>query len=732
MEGLTEADPRAVGEFRIRARLGAGGMGQVFLATSPGGRMVAVKVIHPELARDSEFVRRFRGEVEAARRVSGMYTAPVVAAGVEERPPWLATAFVPGPSLADIVSRYGPLPVPALWRLAAGLADALRAIHAAGLVHRDLKPANVLLASDGPRVIDFGISRAVTDSRLTATGAIIGTPSFMSPEQVEGNAAGPPSDVFSLGSVLAFAASGVSPFSPGPSGSSASVLYRVVHGSPELGAVPGEVRELIQACLAKEAAWRPDLGQVAARCAAAAEYLGMSPVAFWPPEVARVIEAQQAALAAEVEALPVSAGWPRTGPSRRGSPDPTGAWAPAWASGQTSPSALPASAGTGMNVSRRNLLIGAGAGSAIVAGGVVAWVVSARSPAHTPRGTGYEATRARSPVGAGAGETGPGSIAWAFTTGDEILSNPCVGDGVVYVGSKDNYLYAVNAATGKQTWKSRQGWVSAAPQVVNGMVCVATVTGEFSAIRATTGKVAWRRQTGTPAVFKPDWAVDGGAVILQSTTQPLTVYDAVTGSKGSTTFGSPGQFAGGAIGTANGVLYAVEESSALFAVRIATATTLWQRYVSSNESGFFTSIVIIDGAIYITDDSGTLYSLNAANGNSNWTYQAGASQLSTPVAADGIVYVTDDSGILHAITTAGGKRVWTRQTVSSGEIGPAFHRGRLYVSTGLAVQALDARTGKTVWSRTPRNTGAFVSTPAVANGLVFIGSTNDNLYAIRA
>jgi outer membrane protein assembly factor BamB len=732
MEGLTEADPRVVGEFRLRARLGAGGMGQVFLATSPGGRMVAVKVIHPELARDSEFVRRFRAEVEAARRVSGMYTAPVVAAGVDERPPWLATAFVPGPSLADIVSRYGPLPVPALWRLAAGLADALRAIHAAGLVHRDLKPANVLLASDGPRVIDFGISRAVADSRLTATGAIIGTPSFMSPEQVEGNVAGPPSDVFSLGSVLAFAASGVTPFSAGPGGSSASVLYRVVHGSPELGIVPGEVRELVQACLAKDAAWRPDLGQVAARCAAAAEYLGMSPVAFWPPEVARVIEAQQAALAAEVAALPVSAGWPRTGPSRLDSPDPTGAWAPAWASGQTGPSALPEPSGARVNVSRRNLLIGAAAGGAIVVGGVAAWVVSSRPSANNANAAGDEPTRAGSPAGARALGTGPASTAWAFTTGNEILSNPGVGNGVVYVGSKDNYLYAVNAATGKQIWKSRQGLVSAAPQVVNGMVCVATVTGEFSAIRAATGAVAWRQQTDTPAAFKPDWAVAGGTVILQSTTQPLTVYDAVTGAKGTTTFGSPGQFAGGAIGAANGVLYAVEESSALFAVRIATGTVLWQRYVSSNESGFFTSIVIIDGVIYITDDGGTLYSLNAANGNSNWTYPAGASQLSTPVAADGIVYVTDDSGILHAITTAGGKRVWTHQTVSSGEIGPALHRGRLYVSTGLAVQALDARTGNAVWSYTPPNTGAFVSTPAVADGLVFIGSTNDNLYAIRA
>jgi serine/threonine protein kinase len=184
MESLTAADPRTIGEFRLLARLGAGGMGQVFLATSPGGRMVAVKVIHADLVRDAGFVRRFHAEVNAARRVSGFYTAPVVAAGVDDRPPWLATAFVPGPSLESLVSRYGPLPVPALWRLAAGLADALRAIHAAGLVHRDLKPANVLLAADGPRVIDFGIARTLADSRLTTTRSIIGTPSFMSPEQV--------------------------------------------------------------------------------------------------------------------------------------------------------------------------------------------------------------------------------------------------------------------------------------------------------------------------------------------------------------------------------------------------------------------------------------------------------------------------------------------------------------------------------------------------------------------
>jgi outer membrane protein assembly factor BamB len=752
MEGLTAADPQAVGEFRLLARLGAGGMGQVFLATSPGGRMVAVKVIHPELAYDSQFVRRFRAEVEAARRVSGMYTAPVVAAGVDDRPPWLATAFVPGPSLEAIVFRYGPLPVPALWRLAAGLADALRAIHATGLVHRDLKPANVLLAADGPRVIDFGISRAVTDSRLTATGAIIGTPSFMSPEQVEGNAAGPATDVFSLGSVLAFAASGSSPFSGGPGGSPAAALYRVVHGSPELGMVPAQIRELVQACLTKEAAWRPDLGQVAARCAAAAEHLGLSPVPFWPPDVARVIEAQQAALAAEVEALPTApsvqmpalapahaAPWSPTAPSRPGSPGslgspgPTGAWAPAGAREQTGPSGPP---GARVNVSRRTLLIGTGAGGITVAAGVAAWVIGSRSLARTPPDSPRKSTTAGLPRGTGgrtrAGGTEPGTSAWVFPTSDEILSNPGVGNGVVYVGSKDNYVYAVSAATGKLIWRSWQGWVSAAPQVVNGMVCVATAEGVFSAIRATTGAVAWQQPTYTPAAFRPTWAVNEDTVILPSTTQPLTVYDVVTGSKGTTTFGSPGQFAGGAFGVANGVLYAIEESSALFAVRIATGATVWKRYVSSDESGFFTSIVIGDGAVYITDDTGMLYSLNAANGNSNWSYPAGGSQVSTPVAAGGLVYVTDDSGILHAITTSGGNQVWTRHTITSGEIGPAVSGSTLYVSTGEALQALDARTGNALWSYTPPDTGALVSTPAVANGLVFIGSTNDNLYAIRA
>ena len=215
MEPLSANDPRAVGEYQLRARLGAGGMGRVYLGFSPAGRAVAIKVVHPELARDAEFRQRFGREVAAARAVSGMYTAAVVAAGLDADPPWFATAYVPGPSLADVVERHGALPEAAVWRLAAGLAEALRAVHACGVVHRDLKPANVLLAADGPHVIDFGISRAFEGTSVTAAGMVVGTPGYMSPEQAEGAQAGPPSDVFSLGCVLAYAATGSAPFGGG-------------------------------------------------------------------------------------------------------------------------------------------------------------------------------------------------------------------------------------------------------------------------------------------------------------------------------------------------------------------------------------------------------------------------------------------------------------------------------------------------------------------------------------
>jgi serine/threonine protein kinase len=257
---LKTGDPASVGPYRLLGRLGAGGMGQVYLAKSPGGRLVAIKLIRPELAEERGFRSRFASEINAARNVSGIYTAAVVDADSDADLPWMATVYVPGPSLTDAVEDNGPLPVESVIALAAGLAEALQAIHRAGLVHRDLKPSNVLLATDGPRVIDFGISLALERSMMTATGMVMGSPGFMSPEQARGQReVGAPTDVFSFGAVLAFAATGTSPFGTGPT---PALLYRVVNETPDLTAVPARLSPLIEQCLAKDPADRPTPAEI--------------------------------------------------------------------------------------------------------------------------------------------------------------------------------------------------------------------------------------------------------------------------------------------------------------------------------------------------------------------------------------------------------------------------------------------------------------------------------------
>jgi hypothetical protein len=258
---LRAGDPREVGSYRLLGRLGIGGMGQVYLARSPGGRLVALKVIRPELADEPGFRARFAREVAAARQVSGVLTAAVMDADPDAETPWMATAYVQGPSLAEAVEGYGPLPERSALALALGLAEALHAIHAAGVVHRDLKPSNVLLAGDGPRVIDFGISRAMERSMLTTSGTVMGSPGFLSPEQAEGRPAGRPTDVFSLGAVLTYAAAGHGPFG---SGQASALLYRVVNQAPDLSGVPSRLRPAVERCLAKDPLARPALADLLA------------------------------------------------------------------------------------------------------------------------------------------------------------------------------------------------------------------------------------------------------------------------------------------------------------------------------------------------------------------------------------------------------------------------------------------------------------------------------------
>ncbi|MEU5916647.1 serine/threonine-protein kinase [Streptomyces sp. NPDC004288] len=262
MMRLRREDPRIVGSFRLHRRLGAGGMGVVYLGSDRRGQRVALKVIRPDLAEDQEFRSRFAREVSAARRIRGGCTARLVAADLEAERPWFATQYVPGPSLHDRVAEEGALRAADVASIGAALSEGLVAVHEAGVVHRDLKPSNILLSPKGPRIIDFGIAWATGASTLTHVGTAVGSPGFLAPEQVRGAAVTPATDVFSLGATLAYAAMADSPFGHG---SSEVMLYRVVHEEPQLQGVPDALAPLIRACLAKDPEDRPSTLQLSMR-----------------------------------------------------------------------------------------------------------------------------------------------------------------------------------------------------------------------------------------------------------------------------------------------------------------------------------------------------------------------------------------------------------------------------------------------------------------------------------
>ncbi|MEU9036558.1 serine/threonine-protein kinase [Streptomyces sp. NPDC048352] len=389
MRQLRESDPRAAGPYRLLAELGRGGMGRVLLGAAPDGRLVAVKQVHARFADDEGFRARFRREVAASRRVSGAYTAAVMEADAEAETPWLASVFVPGPSLGAAVEAGGPLPEQTVRRLAAGLVRGLAEIHRAGLVHRDLKPDNVLLSEDGVRVIDFGIARAAEGAdgaELTQTGLVVGSPAFMAPEQAEGRELGPAADVFALGSVLALAATGRSPFA---GASTLQTLFNLVHAEPDLAGLPPGLRPVVEWCLAKEPAARPVPEQLL-------ELLGPVPAVpgGWPPAVHRLIAAQRAdierLLGGDPERTAVTAGEPGRRPGA--GPDRVSAAAPT--------AVLTQAVGPAAGGPRRRsggLVVLAAAGAAVLGGG--AYLLSPWSPVSpSAKGPAVPDRYARMPV----------------------------------------------------------------------------------------------------------------------------------------------------------------------------------------------------------------------------------------------------------------------------------------------------------------------------------------------
>ncbi|MEU3482407.1 bifunctional serine/threonine-protein kinase/ABC transporter substrate-binding protein [Streptomyces sp. NPDC033754] len=349
MQPLRKADPSSIAGYRLLGRLGAGGMGVVYLARSGGGALAALKLIRSEHAADPGFRERFRREARAAERITGRWVVRVLGADPEAREPWLATEYVPGPSLAEAVGLHGALPEPTVRALGARLAAALADMHAAGLVHRDVKPGNVLLALDGPRLIDFGIARSAGATALTATDAMIGTPGFLAPEQARVSGAGevgPASDVFSLGCVLAYALTGERPFG---TGGVAAVVYRTVHEEPALDGVPDTLLPLVGACLAKDPADRPTAAEVRAALGEAE-----GPAGDWLPPGLPALIAQRSS---RVLDLPVA--------------EPT----------------LLVNSEPPKGVSRRGLLVGGSAAAVAAAGGLTAWLLT-RAPGGTGTGGG--------------------------------------------------------------------------------------------------------------------------------------------------------------------------------------------------------------------------------------------------------------------------------------------------------------------------------------------------------
>jgi serine/threonine protein kinase len=339
VDELRPGDPRQLGSYAIVGSLGAGGMGRVYLGRSRAGRPVAIKVIRPDLADDPEFRERFAREVAAARTVSGAFTAPVVDADPRADRPWLATAYVPGPSLQKAIEDFGPLPTSSATALGAGIAEALAAVHAAGVVHRDLKPSNILLAADGPKVIDFGIARSVEHVAMTTTGELIGTAGFTAPEQLTHGQTGvapvgTAADVFALGAVLAVVTTGQGPFGRG---SMVEIHSRVLHNAPALEGVPPALRDLVSRCLAKDPRYRPSVDEVLdSLTSGGATMPDLSEPGWLPPGLTQAIQSAPSfpgGTGADYRALtppstqPPRQGWPEV--STITPPPPAGARTPA-------------------------------------------------------------------------------------------------------------------------------------------------------------------------------------------------------------------------------------------------------------------------------------------------------------------------------------------------------------------------------------------------------------------
>ncbi|MFH9229268.1 protein kinase domain-containing protein [Streptomyces lydicus] len=739
--------PEYAGQYRLESRLGSGGMGVVHLARSSSGLLLAVKVIHAEFAQDPEFRGRFRQEVAAARRVSGAFTAPVVDADPDAERPWMATLHIPGPTLSDHVKRNGPLASDDVRRLAAGLAEALRDIHRAGVVHRDLKPGNVLLAADGPKVIDFGISRPTDSEMRTETGKLIGTPPFMAPEQFQRpREVGPAADVFALGSVLVHAATGRGPFD---SESPYLVAYQVVHDEADLGGVPQELTPLIESCLAKDPADRPtpdalmtqlrsdapDAGPLTLPAGAAAEVPpgGAAPGAVRIPEQRQPVRAEAAPSRAETTHVRAAA--PGEGSDRAPAGNPTEA-----------PDRGPAAPRRRTRFAPRRPLWAALA--LLLAGAGV--VTAAR--ALTPADPGQDPALQTRPSLAAAG-----FHPWRTT----LVKRPkgyaaevpyCTsGDGAVFCGQSGLPAARLNPETGAVVWRrtaapAGRDAVSPTPPVLSGgLLYVFAADGtRLMALDPSAGGKGATRWSKDVSGYEGGAAVVGDRVLLTAADGTVTALDSATHRQRwhkrfpghqlpvFTSFGDP-RTAYAAEATADGT------GSQVTAIDPADGRIRWARRLPGTLTPAGTGA---SGALYLTATDPKLVNYTTAvvrydpaTGRTRRLPLAAPLQNTAAVVHGETVYLLAEGGALQAV----GARKWDTETAVSRGSAPVVSGDRLFFTAADGrLLAVDTRSGGLLGQTRPqlaadRHNGFLQALPAprvdAARARIYAAAPNGTVFA---
>ncbi|MFE6285776.1 PQQ-binding-like beta-propeller repeat protein [Streptomyces sp. NPDC057877] len=755
VDQLTQHDPRRIGPFEVLGRLGAGGMGLVYLARSASGRRVAIKTVRTELAEDQLFRVRFTREVEAARAVSGFYTAAVVDADPRAAVPWLATAYVPAPSLEEIVNDCGPLPAQAVRWLAAGVAEALQSIHGAGLVHRDLKPSNVLVVEDGPRVIDFGIASGVSNTRLTMTNVAVGTPAYMSPEQAkDSRSVTGASDVFSLGSTLVFAATGHPPFH---GANPVETVFMLLREGPDLEGLPDELRPLIESCMQMEAGARPTPADLQAQLAphlfgsgsddsgTASAWLpekavgliesrrggrppapkpahnhghghgggrsgGGRPHVPPPPRHDPPIPAPPPAPPVTAPPVPAPVGAPDGGPVRlAGARVPIGPGPRVADVRATAVTAPPAETGLAASWSKPRPGVN-GADPAVPATATA--TAPAPTPGHDPAATGWRP--------------------WRFRMSNDVWGTPAVADDLVYVTSFE--VHALDVATGRRRFKTRDvAWSMA---VADGRIHASDGPTLF-ALDAREGTDLWRLSTDA---WVYTLKAERGTVLTGTRGGGVQAWEASSGQKLWEVTGCQTDFESPEAGPAlhDGTVY-VWQDARLRALDARTGDERWSYPIGDAASCGGVPVRVThapDGYVYVC--AGTrVIAADVATGHVRWHFEAPAVFLSPPTFVSGPavtgggVYLADYLGTVYALDATDGRDRWRIATESRAATDPVLvAAGHVHVGSGTGLYTLDAVTGTPKWRF--QAGGDIVGTPAVAEGRIHFGSTDHLLYTLKA